>query len=150
LPLEAAILAGTLNAMANQESLTEALITTGVGKRNSSNPTHAERSDQFVRTEDATEFSFDKVIFKLPVEAKVSVSKALNSETGRFIYRSSESLILAATGTSSEQRTEFLLQNFPNLLPHEAHVLGRTLLLVGNQDDLAKALSRAGLGKRKT
>jgi hypothetical protein len=104
-----------------------------------------------VRNENSTvEFSFDKVIFKLPVEAKVSISKALNSETRRFIYRSSESLILAAVGTSSEQRTEFLLQNFPDLLPHEAHVLGRTLLLMGNQEDLAKAWIRAGVGKRMT
>jgi hypothetical protein len=74
-----------------------------------------EQSEQVERNEVAAEFSFDKVIHSLPLEAKESISKALNFETRRLMFHSSETLILASIGTSSEQRSDFLLQNFPDL-----------------------------------
>jgi hypothetical protein len=99
-----------------------------------------DESERVARNEEAVEFSFDKVIHSLPLEAKESILKGMQSETRRCCFRSSETLVVSLVNIDPNQKVDYLLQNFPDLLPLEAAILAGTLNAMANQESLTEAL----------
>jgi hypothetical protein len=63
-----------------------------------------DESEKVARNEEAVEFSFDKVIHSLPLEAKESISKGIQSETRRCCFRSSEVLVVSLVNIAPNQK----------------------------------------------